>query len=456
MSAPASAAKRLGRAVLDGTRTVKGKTIQETLKFLSQARPLRGGVERTVASFTRQELIARVGDLARDALGALEVDFAGWATPADAVMAVAGIHDPEQFLTSVIPDLVDESARADRTAPLSAVLGADWIGSANPIMLSAEERTQRLTEGLVTAIGQAHANGIDPAELFKPPLLAYTMRYLRDRIMHSGFDHGNYSELMRAAIFGRLPLRAAPVHQVRIPELTVPFSPNTGYDSLLGHPDYLVPHQNKATEFAKVLMSGTVSPRKVDRSGSWVVSRGDSMLGQKVSDGIRNRRWGHQVPGSTIFAPFPSSVPPGTPGWLPVHHVTIFGLDSPMLVGSVVERLDDAMYRARSSRVVSISALDLPEKVRTQLRAILGVPTVPWDIPREEVERLTLDWLDGFIPLKQAEMNDKLAVAKIRNAIAHPMGMPEVRIYASHQTGRLNDILVELDLLDPAKGPGVP
>ena len=446
MASPASAARRLGRQVLIvvGKKVVKGKVPQGTLKFLSQSRPLITGAAREVASFTRTELVDGVGAIGRTGLGKMEVDFASWATPADAVMSVAGLQDPAQFLSSAVGDLVDESARIDPTRPLTALLGEDWLGSSNPIMLSAPERLERLGEGLVTAVGQAHLNGIDPFELFEPPLLRYTLRYLRSHIMRNGFDHGNYSELMRAATLGRLPLRLPARHQIAIPQLMAPFSLNTGYDTILANADFLVAHQNKAVEFAKAAMGGTVSPRKIGTS--WYVPREPVVLAQRVSDGLRNRPWGHQLPGSTITGPLPTKVPPGTAGWDPVHPISVFSLDSPYMIGSVVERTDDAMWRA-GTRVASISSFDLPAPVKTQLRAIVGGPTITWDMPREELERLATDWLDTLVPTMQDGLNSKLNVRKLRDAIRHPGGTPEIRLYASHQIDRMTAILTELDLL---------
>jgi hypothetical protein len=446
MASPPSAARRLGRQVLivTGKKVVKGKVPQETLKFLSQSRPLITGTRRAVDSFTRQELIESVGAIARTGLGRTEVDFGSWATPADAVMSVAGLQDAEQFLTSVVADLVDESARINPSKPLNALLGEDWLGSSNPIMLSAAERMQRLSEGLVTAIGQAHLNNIDPSELFEPPLLNATMRYLRSHIMRNGFDHGNYSELIRAATLGRLPLRLPARHQVAIPQLMAPFSLNTGYDTILANADFAVAHQNKAVEFAKAAMGGTVSPRKMGTS--WYVPREPVVLAQRVSDGLRNRPWGHQLPGSTITGPLPTKVPPGTTGWDPVSRISIFSLDSPYMIGSVVERTDDAMWRA-GTRVANISSFDLPAPVKTQLRAIVGGPTIAWDMPREELERLATAWLDTLVPTMQDALNSKLNVRKLRDAIRHPDGAAELRLYASHQIDRMTAILDELDLL---------
>jgi hypothetical protein len=437
---------RLGRQVLvvPGKKAVKGRVMKEALKFLSQSRPLLGGTGRTVASFTEQELLDGVGAIARTRIGSLEVDFGSWATPADTVMEVAGLDDAETFLTAVVDDLLGESRRIDPANPFSALLGEDWLGSKRPIMLSADERMQRLTEGLVTAIGQAHANGIDPAELFRPPMLTSTLRYLRSHVMRNGYDHGNYSELVRAAVLGKLPLRLPPVHQVPLPQLTAPFSVNTGYDTVLPTIDYAVAHQNKAVEFAKAALGGNVSPRKVGTG--WYVPNEPPVLGQKVSDGIRNRMWGHQLPGPTITAPYPTNVPPGTAGWQPVNRISIFSLDSQYLIGNVLERTDDAMWRA-GSRVASIASFDLPAAVKTQLRAIVGGPTIAWDMPREELERLTTDWLDGLVPAMQDDLNAKLTGKKLRDFIKHPAGNPEVRGYASHQTDRLNQILTELGLI---------
>jgi hypothetical protein len=446
MASPASAAKRLGRQVLivAGKKVVKGKVPQESLKFLSQSRPLITGTAREVATFTRQELVDGVGAIGRSGLGGMEVDFASWATPADAVMSVAGLQDPGQFLGSAVGDLVDESARLDPTRPLAALLGEDWLGSSNPIMLSAPERMQRLGEGLVTAIGQAHVNNIDPFELFDPPLLRYTLRYLRSHIMRNGFDHGNYSELVRAATLSRLPLRLPARHQIAIPQLMAPFSLNTGYDTILANADWTVAHQNKAVEFAKVAMGGTVSPRKMGTS--WYVPREPVVLAQRVSDGIRNRPWSHQLPGSGITGPLPTKVALGTPGWDPVSPVSVFSLDGPYLIGNVLERTDDAMWRA-GTRVASISSFDLPAPVKTQLRAIVGGPTIAWDMPREELERLTTDWLDALVPTMQDGLNSKLGVRKLRDAIKHPGGPPELRLYASHQVDRMMEIFNELELL---------
>ena len=449
-----SAAKRLGRGVLllAAKKGTKGKAAKQALKFLSQSRPMIGGLERTVASFSRTELVDGVADLARTRLGRLEVDFASWATPGDAVMSVAGVADPPTFLSSAVGDLVDESAQASSTKPLSALLGADWLGSSNPIMLSADERMQRLGEGLITAIGQAHLNGIDPADLFRPPLLTYTMRYLRSHIMRNGFDHGNYSELIRAGALGKLPLIRPPRHQVAIPELTAPFSPNTGYDTILSSLDDKVAHQNKAVEFARAAMGGNINPQP--KGTGWYVAKEPPILSQKTSDGLRNRPWGHQLPGSGITGKLPDKVPPGTPGWDPVNRVSIFCIDSQYLISSAWERTDDAVWRATgglgasvADRVVNITSLDLPESVKTQLRAIVGGNTFDGTMAFEDFEQMAMPWIDGLVPTMQDELNDKLNVARLRNLINHPAGRPEVRVYASHQQDRLVQFLTELGLL---------
>lgn len=435
---------RVGTALIRGTKAVAAKPVQPVLRFLSESRPLITGVDRTVASLTRDEVVNAVGDLVTGKLDTLMVDFAGGATRADVVMGLAGIGDPDVFLPSVAEDLLDHSALLDGTAPLSALLGDDWLGSEHPIMISKEERTQRLVEGLATAIGQARANGLDPGELFDPPMLTFTVRYLRSHIMRNGWDHGNWSELVGAAVFNRLPLLRPPTHQMVLPKLKPPFSPGLGYDTVLSDAALAFGHQTKALSFARAALGGSVSIRKIGNRVDSVV--GSPILSQKMSDGIRNRLWNHQIPGSGILRPYPSTVAAGTAGWQMVSPVSIWRLDTPYLTETAYEAVSNAQFRAGSA-VARIADLDLPASVKTQLRAIIGGPNVVWNTPREEFEQLTTAWLDRNIQGWEDALNAKLRTKKLNGLIKHPAGKPEVRIYASHQASRFNDILRMLALI---------
>lgn len=436
-------AKRLGKAAARGTKVVKAKPVQKTLPFLSMARPLISGTDRTVASFTRSELVVGTENLARNALDTFHVNFAGGATQADHVMLALGVPDPVQALTDSVAALVDESARLDPTAPMKALLGNDVLGSSNPIMLSAQERIQRLLEGVVTIVGQARINGIDPDDLFRPPLLTATVKYVRSHIVRNGWDHGNWSELIRTAVLARLPLVLPAVHQAQLPTLKPPFSLSFGYDTVLRRLDLVVGYQNKAVRFARVAMGGSLTPHFIGNRIDSV--HGAEILSQKVSDGIRNRNWNHQMPGLTIPRPYPNTIPANTAGWDPVSAVSIWGIDTPYLVESAYEIASNALWRAKGK--VAISDLDLPSPLKTQLRAIMGGPDLVWDMPRREFVRLATEWLDRAIPTWEEALNTKLRTAKVKGWIKHPDGPTEVRVHATHQEGRLNAILAELRLI---------
>ena len=379
--------RRTGRAATRGAaKVVAARPVQVALKFVSESRPVILGATREVASFTRAELVDLSASIARTRLDQLYVNFAGGATRADHVLAAIGIPDDEVegLLAQTVADLADESARlagleSRRPADLAALLGADTRGSSNPVMLSAGERVQCLVEGIVTIAGQARIQGIDPNDLFRPPLLSATVKYLRSHIMRNGWDHGNWSELLRSAAFARLPLVLPAVHQVQLPKLQPPFSLGFGYDTVLRRPDLVVGHQNKAVRFARVAMGGSLTPHFI---GTRIDSvHGAEILRQKVSDGIRNLSWNHQLPGVTIGPPWPNTVPANTSGWDPVSPISLWAIDSPYIVDSAYELTANAVYRAGKT-VVPISETDLPAPLKTQLRAMVGPPyQLVWDIP---------------------------------------------------------------------------
>lgn len=417
------------------------------VRFIGQARPLLDGTGKQVSDFTDAGILTHVrAHWTGSGKGGTRVFVAhgGGVQSAEAVLREAEIKDPLEFVASNVGVLLAESRRLDPDDPLRALLGEDWLGSTSPIMLSEDERTLRLLEAVVTATGQVAANGLDPRILFGGTLLPATLRFVRSHIVRNGMEQGVAGELVDAAATSLLPLKVPVIYQLPLPRVKKPHSLTNGFDGLMDTTQLLVPKQVKAVSLARAALIGRVVPHWIGTTLDSV--HGPDALAQVVSDRFRSSIWEHLVPGRGVDPPYPSSLPAITTGWRRVSPVTVVTIQSQFLMDTAVGAIGAHMWNSRTATLNIGRDFDMPGAVKTQIRAIVGGPTISRDTPIATLREQTRVWIDGQVPIWEEGMNTRLDSATVRE-IVRMDSTPEVRLAATHQQQRLLDIYAELDLL---------
>jgi hypothetical protein len=437
----ASGAKVIA-AVAKGSGRKARRAGRVAVRFHAQTRPRLGGPGKVVRTFDNDQILTGVASLARTRLGDVTVSVSGGALPLPEALWLAGIREHQSgWLLMAVDEVLREAARLQPSDPFGLLIGDDLVGSAR-VMLSADEWTQRLVEAVVTAHSQVAAHSLNPALLLANPLRAALVGFTRKHVRWNGQEQGPVFELIQSVTMSGLRFVAGdPVHQVRLLKRDPGKGPADGFDSFLPHPSEWVSQQAKAYSVPRKDLSGGVT---VSMSGGVWRVRGRDALAQIVSDGIRTRHWDHLAPIHAID-PFPGvGRPANTALWRPVSPLTVVTISTRQVTDFTVRAITGGLGRAEHLDLDLNTTMS--KEVREQLEEIANAQSIPRFEKVAIIRGRVSEWLDASIQGLEDGMRNSLSGPDIRNAVGRT---PRVRLYASHQIARRDQIFRDEGLIGP-------